>query len=1058
MSCIDFHLVSFSLSGLISDSLIKPGFRSDHSSPIITIECNNNTRGPGYWKLNCSVLREAEYVQQIKNTINVTLENNKITDALLLWDTMKCQIRGESIRYCSIKKKKRNDELKELQMKQEIQFAEMQINPNDNDKRNEYLETSAQIEHIIQEKTNGNVLRCKIRWYEEGEKCSQYFLNLEKRNYNAKCITRLITSEGSMANNDQDILEEEKKFYEKLYHASNEPVSDEKLDQFLGRSVNSVPRLNEDDKTLLDKEITEQELLGIIKSCPNGKTPGLDGIPIEFYKVFWVNIKEHFVKAVQKAYENGELSLTQKQGNITLLPKKDKDCLLLKNWRPISLLNTDYKIISKCIAVRIKGVLEKLIHKDQTGFIPNRYIGENINTIQGILDYTDHEEIESLLVAIDFEKAFDYLEWPFIFKVLERFNFGNYIIKWVKTLYKNPSSCIHNNGWRSDFFKLSRGVRQGCPLSPYLFILCAELLSIVVRNNDNIQGIKIEDKEVKISQYADDTTLSILANANSLKDAIQLFINFQSLSGLKINRDKTEVVRIGSLKTSDIVLWPEGNLKWSNGPVKVLGINFTPNKRDLLEVNYHPKHRKLKNLYNLWQQRQLSLKGRITIVKSLGISQLVYLMSNIPSPPSLLMKEIQALNFKFIWNQKQDRIKRVILCSDYKDGGLKMKDMEVLDKSVKMTWIKRLVAEDENTTWKLLVAEQFKPVRYTRNFIFECNLSDRDFCNMFKKSFYSDFWYQVILTWCQYNYKADINDVDLVKTQTLWYNSYIRVKNKPFFMKSWFDGGIKYVRDLLDENGSLLSYQHFSQKFGPDKSFLTYHSIIAALPSEWKRVIRLDTHSTNNIVTPTIEQLLTCEDLSRKVYWHFCKKSDIDLMCLIRKWNTELGSDLDVETFIKFFQLIPKATISFKLQSFQYKMLHRAHTTNIFAAHIGKWPSDKCTFCNAEKETLQHLFFDCTHVKYFWLGVLQWLQNRTQSNFDINKFDILFGHTNDLVNLCTIIGKLTIYVSKVKNRLPDVSYFYSEIMLVERTEKDIAVRNNKITMHYKKWYIPEPTS
>ena len=157
------------------------------------------------------------------------------------------------------------------------------------------------------------------------------------------------------------------------------------------------------------------------------------------------------------------------RGLITLIPKKNKPANFLKNWRPIILLNCDYKIAAKSIASRIRKVLPKIINNDQTGFLKNRFIGENIRLLDSIINYTNTEQIPGLLLFVDFEKAFGSVEWSFMEKPLKYYNFGASLVEWITLFYTDISSCIQNKGWSSDlsFLALSRGVRQGCPLSPF---------------------------------------------------------------------------------------------------------------------------------------------------------------------------------------------------------------------------------------------------------------------------------------------------------------------------------------------------------------------------------------------------------------------------------------------------------------------------------------------------------------------------------------------------------------------------------------------------------------
>ena len=212
----------------------------------------------------------------------------------------------------------------------------------------------------------------------------------------------------------------------------------------------NIPQLTEEQKLTCEGKISAEECYNILESFQTNKTPGNDGIPIELYKVFWPLISDPFLKCVNESFEKGEMSCSQKQAVITLIEKKGKDRSYIENWRPISLVNVDTKIMSKVIATRIKNVLPNIIHHNQTGYVKDRYIGETIRSVFDIMDFTAKESIPGLMIFIDFEKAFDSVEWEFLLYCLKSFNFGPNFIHWVQTFYRNIQSCVINNGLSSE--------------------------------------------------------------------------------------------------------------------------------------------------------------------------------------------------------------------------------------------------------------------------------------------------------------------------------------------------------------------------------------------------------------------------------------------------------------------------------------------------------------------------------------------------------------------------------------------------------------------------------
>ena len=198
---------------------------------------------------------------------------------------------------------------------------------------------------------------------------------------------------------------------------------------------------------------------------------------------------------IASTMQNGEMSISQKRGIISLIPKKDKDKKYLRNWRSISLLNNDYKIVQKALASHLEKVLPMIISSNQTGYVKGRYIGESIRIITGMMSITKKKNTPGLAVFLDFEKAFDFIEWCYLQKCLEAFNFGPQLRQCTTVLYNNISSCgLKNHGFATKHFNPSRGVTQGCPLSGILFVIGVEILSNAIKRSKEIEGIQIDPK------------------------------------------------------------------------------------------------------------------------------------------------------------------------------------------------------------------------------------------------------------------------------------------------------------------------------------------------------------------------------------------------------------------------------------------------------------------------------------------------------------------------------------------------------------------------------------
>ncbi len=335
---------------------------------------------------------------------------------------------------------------------------------------------------------------------------------------------------------------------------------------------------------------------------------------------------------LNESYEKKELPYTLRKALIALLYKKG-DETLLKNYRPISLTNYDYKILCFVLSNRLQKIIGNIVHEDQTGYIKNRYIGSNARLLLDYFEHCENFNVPGILLYLDFEKAFDSVEWNFMIAVLEKFNFGEGFINWVKIIYNKPVISIKNNGWFSADINPSRGVRQGCPLSALLFVLVVEVMAIKIRHNENIEGFSCMDRNIKESLYADDTTL-MLANLESLDQAISTVKNFSEVAGPRLNVDKTEGILLGPLKNR---LQNYKGINFTNDAVRCLGIYMGHNHAECHRKNWTEKLDKIKVVFEKWKHRKLTLFGKTLLIKSLAISNLLPMKLQWTHGPTLLL-------------------------------------------------------------------------------------------------------------------------------------------------------------------------------------------------------------------------------------------------------------------------------------------------------------------------------------------------------------------------------------------------------------------------------------
>jgi exonuclease III len=959
---LDHILIPQQLAGLVCEAKISPGYSSDHSLVSITLTFGKSMKGRGFWKFNSSLLEHNEFTEKIKECIRRTEEENNPCSPCTLWDVTKCNIRRECILFSTKLKKERNLVEREVEEKlEELEgMRDVQID-NKLDVREIEEEISkyrAELDKTIKQKCRGAAIRSKCKNYEFGEKATRYFLNLEKQKGEKQSINSLLKEDGTTTFDQKEILNEQFKFYKNLY--ANKDIALENTAEESWEKLFQLdsPKVDMEDHEELTNPITEEEIRKIVSKCPTEKSPGIDGFTHEFYKHFWEDIKHLLIATYNESLERGRLCISQCRGVISLLPKEGKDVRLLKNWRPITLLNNDYKYLAKAISLRCRDILPYIIGEDQNGFVKGRLIGCNIIRLLDIIETCKEEDIEGLLVNIDIEKAFDSVSWRFLYEALKYFNFPETFINWVKCLYNEGEICTINNGHASEFIKLGRGMRQGCPLSPILFVICIELLSIYVKNNKEVEGLHIKGETHLISQFADDTSFFIQPNLTNLENLLQQLETFGLISGLKVNIEKTELFTLGNRDLKNR-LGKHGQLLKET--VKVLGCKIEKSIKESVNTNYNEAFDKMIKALNFWGKKPLSLVGKINMIKCHIIPKLLYCMTVLPSPEESYWKNVEKELFRFISNNKQEKLKRTTLINTHNQGGAQMIDITSQNKAIKGMWL--LKASILPGPWTFKLRKSLGQIEVEN--LVKGNLCFKDIKHKIPGR---SIWYESTRNWCEANHRPEIDNTHDIAEEHLWLNSNIKINGKTLYKKEWIQRGIMQIWDLLRQDGkNLLGYREFSERYQIGTNFLEYGSLKKAIPGIWRRTLR------ESAIKPDPERAYEglVQECRRKklkaqtLYKRFLANKATKPVEKLERWKSELNVEKDEKTLLKVMEKNRTCTVYSKLQSFNYNFYNR---NLVYEARLHKMKledNDKCKICG-DKESLLHLYWECPATKTLW--------------------------------------------------------------------------------------------
>jgi hypothetical protein len=547
--------------------------------------------------------------------------------------------------------------------------------------------------------------KSRIRWLKEGDKCTKFFHQVANANRRHNSIDSL-TVNGSATSDPNIINSHIVNFYESLFSESSSwrPRVDN-----LEFEVLSV-----DEAASLEDPFEEREVREVILGMDRDKAPGPDGFTLAFFQDCWDVVKGDFMAVFADFHSHGKFVKCFNSTFISLIPKFH-GAKEIKDFRPISLVGGVYKIIAKVLANRMRRVMDKIISKPQNAFVKGRQILDSVLIANECLDSRLKSGVPGVLCKLDMEKAFDHVNWNFLLYLLRRCGFGEKWCMWIKQCISTVRFSVLVNGSPCGYFGSSRGVRQGDPLSPFLFDLVMEAFSRMlgaITSRGWISGFSVGScdlSRIVVSHllFADDTLVFCGADASQIRHIGALLVCFEAVSGLKINLPKSALIPVGLVDNVEHLAELLG-CGTSSLPLKYLGLQlgapFKLNSMwaelvDLMSRRLAP-----------WKRTYLSKGGKIALIKSTLSNLPTYMMSLFPIP-ALVAKRIEKIQRDFLWGGMNDETKLHLVewdkvCSPLDEGGLGIRNIRRFNQALLGKWLWRF-AHEEGAWWRSVLVAKY---------------------------------------------------------------------------------------------------------------------------------------------------------------------------------------------------------------------------------------------------------------------------------------------------------------------------------------------------------------
>lgn len=1034
---------------LVSGTSITPSF-SDHSAITLKLNITTQKYKPPYWKFQPDLLHSEEYQQIINNIIQhfEELSQEPSCNITSLWEKLKEEVKVASQRFSYKIKGEEKEQLTIL--KSQINYIDSKEQLSRSDEKNLLL-IEKEIANLYKESASEKLKLLESQVLKEANTQSKYFLRLARQTKPSSTISQLEIN-GQVTDNKSQIFQAVHDQYKNIF-------SNQDSHQINPSSIlyENLPKLSPTSRDSCEQQITIEEIEESIKNAQLNRAPGIDGLPIEFYKFFWEKIQHLMEKLFKNFHDTGELPKSMKKVIIAPAPKKG-DRLNLSNWRPIALLNTDYKILSRIYSKRISNVVSTLLDSDQSYCVPNRTICNNLHVIRNIIRDSNRRNNPLAILALDQAGAFNRVSHKYLLHLLKAHGFGPNLCNAIFSLLNNTFGHVKIGSSLLAAFLFEVGFRQGDPLAGPLYIISIEPFLRITLKSINLKGYTIPRPKIKFhsTAFADDIHFFITDN-NDFQKIPEAFQIYSEQSGALLNQNKCTGLFCGQWKNrEDHPL----DCQWSSEGIKALGIHIG-NTATFEEKNWESLIIKMKGTLNNWSQyvKLTSYQGRKIICNQLAGAQLIHVL-NILQPPQKFILEIQKIMVNFLWQGKHWVHPNFVFAPQEK-GGLGLTHLGAKINSLRLKLSSNLQNNYENQD-PVNQLHHYQMSMYGRIHPYHFFSQEKNIVEMNNL----DPFYQSLLTaWHNINPALSTSRFPLsIIRHTPLYGSQIVNPEELKIIPDWKKCNFNSIEDLMNDNGiwKTLQISNFSSTI---QRRITYN--FNQIKVYFNRKIERQEDNSEHIKIdfkfqdpnqdkprnfPAQQKILYQASLN-----FFLRKPEITgkIIWLDKKinWNPMYQYPIDK-----------------KDGDVSWRLMHNALVT---PKKLNQWniiPSQKCPWCNHEGNVM-HMIFHCDKTTPLWNFISQKVRILNQS-LSLTHEEALIGFppttpSAKLANFLLTLGKSTIYrtytnVIKEESPLPPsylaifkrriqyrlaLEYHHASLTKTENKFKEIFMINNALSLN-----------